>query len=222
MADAPTDARTEVLARVRAALAGSAEPAPLRRAYRQAGDVVHADLLGLLTERLIDYRATVLRCTPPDLPARLAGQLLVRGITDVAVPGGFPAAWLELLPAHRQHREPLTVPELDVLDGTLSTCTVAVAETGTLVLDAGPGQGRRALSLVPDYLLVVVRAEQVVAAVPDAVHSLDPRTPMTWISGPSATSDIELQRVEGVHGPRTLDVIILDGDDPWPVPPSSC
>lgn len=204
-------ARTEVLARIRRALVGSGEPPTLRRAYRQAGEVVLGDLPGLLADRLVDYRASVVRCGPPELPARLAEQLRARGVDDVAVPPGFPEPWLVQVPAQRQHREPLSVAALDALAGTVSTCRVAIAETGTVVLDGGPGQGRRVLSLVPDYLLIVVRAEQVVAAVPDAVRALDPHSPMTWISGPSATSDIELQRVEGVHGPRTLDVIILEG-----------
>ncbi len=102
---------------------------------------------------------------------------------------------------------------MHALDGALTTAAVGIAVTGTLVLDAGPGQGRRALTLLPDYHLCVVRAEQVLGDVPAAIAELDPARPLTFVSGPSATSDIELQRVEGVHGPRTLDVVIIDSGE---------
>ena len=191
-------ARDEVLHRIRTALADRPEPAPVVRDYRGltgAGDVE------LFVERVDDYKATVHRDVA-------TGDVLGgRGITRVVVPDGFPA---ELLPAGvAVVSEPVDVDTLDDVSAVLTTCRVAIAETGTIVLDAGPGMGPRALTLVPDYHLVIVRADQIVAGVPDAVAALDPVRPQTWISGPSATSDIELDRVEGVHGPRTLDVIVL-------------
>ena len=194
-------ARDEILSRIRAALADRPAQAPIPRNYRGAGSIT-ADL-DLFVERVADYRANVYRCPAGEIAGRIAE---LAGRRRLAVPDGFPAEWLPagLEVAH----EPLTSADLDELDGALATCAVAVAETGTIILDHGPGQGPRALSLVPDYLLVVVRAEQVRAIVPDAVAALDPVRPQTWISGPSATSDIELNRVEGVHGPRTLDVIL--------------
>lgn len=190
-------ARDEILGRIRTALADRPAPAPAARDYRGgagAGDVA------LFAERVEDYRASVHQDTTVD------AVLAVRGIHRVVVPDGFPD---ELLPSVDLVREPVDVATLDQVSAVVTTCAVAVAETGTVVLDHGPGQGSRALTLVPDYHLAVVRRNQIVASVPDAVAALDPVRPLTWISGPSATSDIELNRVEGVHGPRTLDVLII-------------
>jgi len=197
-----SSARDEVLARIRTALADRPAAPPIPRAYRGAGATA-ADL-DRFAERVIDYRATVHRAAAGEVAATITAAV---GDRRVVVPDGFPPEWLP--PDLDVVHEPLNTAELDTCDGTITTCALAIAETGTVVLDAGPGQGPRALSLVPDYLLVVVRAEQVRAGVPDAIAGLDPTRPLTWISGPSATSDIELNRVEGVHGPRTLDVIIV-------------
>jgi len=126
-----------------------------------------------------------------------------------------PAAWLAELPAEIKlaaDEPPLSAAELDQMTGVVTGCVVAIAETGTIILDHGPGQGRRALTLVPDFHLVVVRADQVAADLADAFARLDPARPHTLISGPSATSDIELIRVEGVHGPRNLHVLLSERD----------
>jgi L-lactate dehydrogenase complex protein LldG len=206
--------REEVLARVRAALADHPAPAPVRRDYRTAGRCPTLDppeLLELLVDRLVDYRALVRRATAADAGQAVDAALQERGARRVVVPAGTPPAWLERLGDRVEvvgDDPPLSAADLDRLDGVLTGCAVAIAETGTIVLDAGPGQGRRALSLVPDYHLVVVEAAQVVATVPEGVARLDPTRALTWISGPSATSDIELNRVEGVHGPRTLEVVV--------------
>ncbi|MFD5088546.1 lactate utilization protein C [Kitasatospora sp. NPDC058406] len=204
--------RLETLARIRAALADvpadeRPEDVPVPRSYHRSH--AHGDLADLFDRRATDYRATVLRSTPESLPDTIGTTLATRDATKVVVPEGFPAHWLPDLP-WTADRPALTVPELDALDGVLTTAAAAIAVTGTLVLDAGPGQGRRALTLVPDYHLCILRASQIAADVPDALAVLDPTRPLTFISGPSATSDIELNRVEGVHGPRTLDVIIVD------------
>jgi L-lactate dehydrogenase complex protein LldG len=196
-------AREDVLARIRSAIPGDPGPSLTRR-YRVADGAI-ADL-ELFVDRLRDYRAAVHDVALADLVATL--QRVATG--RVVVPDGVPAGWLtgiDVVPD-----VPLmAAAELDRLDAVLTTCALAVAETGTIVLDGGPGQGRRALSLVPDHHVVVVRADQVVATVPQAIAGLDPRRPQTWVSGPSATSDIELQRVEGVHGPRRLDVVLVSG-----------
>jgi L-lactate dehydrogenase complex protein LldG len=208
MSGAREDARTEILGRIRTALADRPAPAPVPRDYRGAGGTraVPGELTDLFAERVNDYRASVHRAHAGQARAAIERILGARTVTALAVPGGFPPEWL---PGIEVLHEPLAVEELDGVGGVLTTCAVAVAETGTIVLDAGPGQGPRMFTLVPDYHLVVVRHDQVVAGVPDAIAALEPTRPLTWISGPSATSDIELDRVEGVHGPRTLDVLLL-------------
>jgi L-lactate dehydrogenase complex protein LldG len=192
--------REAVLQRISAALGPTRTTVVVPRDYRMSGEPD----LDRFVERVRHYRATVTRADENALPRVLATLLTGRTV----VPAGLPQPWL----AHVvvvPDEPPLDVLALDAADAVLTTCAVAVAETGTIVLDAGPGQGRRALSLVPDHHVVVVRSEQVVATVAEALRRLDPRAPQTWISGPSATSDIELIRVEGVHGPRRLDVVVV-------------
>jgi L-lactate dehydrogenase complex protein LldG len=176
------------------------------RAYRTAGTRDGTARLALLEERLVDYRARVVRTTESMLPS-LVEELAGGG--RIGVPPGLPAAWR---PANAVEDGGLSAHELDGLDGVLTGCTVGIAETGTLVLAGGPTEGRRALTLVPDLHLCVVRTGQIVETVPEAFAALRglERRPLTFVSGPSATSDIELQRVEGVHGPRTLVVLILE------------
>jgi L-lactate dehydrogenase complex protein LldG len=183
------------------------------RGYRTSGE--HGpgapELLDLLEDRLVDYKAGVSRCTADEVPASvgaLLGRLAAGG--RLVVPPDLPEAWTAGADVLRDTGT-VSTAELDTVAGVITACAVAVAETGTIVLDAGGDQGRRALSLVPDLHICVVRADQVVQTVPEAVARLDARRPLTWISGPSATSDIELNRVEGVHGPRTLEVVLVTG-----------
>ncbi|MBD3142052.1 LutC/YkgG family protein [Microbispora bryophytorum] len=200
--------RDLILARVRRALAGAPD-VEITRAYR--GPSQTPGDIRLFEERVRDYRAVVHLVDEAGVPERVALSLAGRGARRVVVPAGFPPRWLAAADVEAVADDPpLSAADLDAVDGVVTTCAVAIAETGTIVLDTGPGQGRRALTLVPDYHLCVVRAAQVVAGVPDAVARLAPARPQTWISGPSATSDIELNRVEGVHGPRTLEVLIVD------------
>jgi L-lactate dehydrogenase complex protein LldG len=160
------------------------------------------DLLSMFVERVEDYRATVVRCMTSELDSEIAAALDGAG---AIVPGDLPWSVPGAIVDSGQR-----AAELDRIDAVVTAAAVAIALTGTVVLDHGPGQGRRALSLVPDHHVCVVRHDQVVAGVPEAVARLDPMRPQTWISGPSATSDIELNRVEGVHGPRRLHVILVD------------
>jgi len=204
------DARTEILRRVRAAHPGDAVDVP--RDYAADDGPAGADVVDLLVDRLEDYKATVRRCAPADLPATVAA--LLTDVPSLAVPPGVPAAWLSSYggTVARDDADVLTVADLDAPGvAVLTGCAVAVAQTGTLILDAGPDQGRRLLTLVPDHHICVVHTEQIVERLPAALRRLaDPTRPLTMISGPSATSDIELNRVEGVHGPRRLVVVIVD------------
>ena len=203
-------ARKVVLERIRAALGDGPRMVEVPRDYERSLPS-DTDILGLFVERVSDYRATVHRTTARGLPEAIAAVLTARGASRVAVPAGLPEGWLVSSPAEWLTDDPpLTYRDLDGLDGVVTGCAVAIAETGTIVLDAGPDQGRRAISLLPDLHVCVVMAGQVVGTVPEALARLEPTRPQTWISGPSATSDIELQRVEGVHGPRTLDVVLVE------------
>lgn len=214
--------RDVVLGRVRRALADVPDgelpqDVPVSRDYlRVHGERTATETAALLAENLEDYRALVHHCTGDELPGLVARLLAERGARTVVAPEDLPGNWLAPAVANGLERVPdasdMTARRLDAVDSVVTGCAVAIAETGTIVLDARPDQGRRRISLVPDHHICVVRVpEQVVDSVPQALERLDPTRPLTWISGPSATSDIELDRVEGVHGPRVLEVILLGG-----------
>ncbi len=193
--------REDILAAVHSALAEAPEePVSIPRGYRDRPDPTA--VLDLFVERVEDYRASVVRCAEDEVAAQLAALV---GDRSVVVPPELP--WS--VPGQQADLS-LSSADLDAIDAVVTASAVGIAETGTIVLDHRPDQGRRALSLVPDLHVCVIRADQVVASVPEAVVRLDARRPQTWISGPSATSDIELSRVEGVHGPRTLVVVLVD------------
>jgi L-lactate dehydrogenase complex protein LldG len=200
----PGSAREAVLGRVRAALAGAdRSEVHVPRGYRSR--TPREGFVDLFVERVEDYRATVTRCAPADLGATVAAALPA-GARVVLAPG-LPVDLPDEVDGTADTG--LSAAELDGFAAVVTAATVGIAETGTIVLTHGEGEGRRALSLVPDLHVCVVRVDQVVPDVPDAVALLDPVRPQTWISGPSATSDIELDRVEGVHGPRTLHVVLV-------------
>ncbi|MFE9680063.1 lactate utilization protein C [Streptomyces sp. NPDC002701] len=209
--------RDLILARVRRALADVPrddtpyEQAFERRYLREHGNRSVGRTVDLLAENLADYRALVHRCAAGELAATVARLLAERGSTSVVVPAGLDPGWLAATDVTRLLDSAADTPaELDRVDSVVTACAVAVAETGTIVLDGGPDQGRRRITLVPDHHICVVRVpDQVVSSVPQGLERLDPARPLTWISGPSATSDIELDRVEGVHGPRTLEVVLV-------------
>jgi L-lactate dehydrogenase complex protein LldG len=213
-----SSARDEILGRVRVALRDvprQETPADVtvQRRYRMAADTPHGELVEQFAERVAEYKATVRQVSADELPSAIASALAARSVRRLVVPADLPDTWtpadVELL-----GDDGLSHEQLDAADGVLTGCALGIAQTGTIVLDGGPQQGRRAITLLPDYHLCVVRAEQVVGLVPEAIAALADavhaeQRPITFISGPSATSDIELNRVEGVHGPRTLDVLIV-------------
>jgi len=181
--------------------------------YRTAGTLSASERISQFEDRLVDYRASVIEAAPGQVGSCVAELLARRGATTLAVPADLPEAWTSGVGAEIRRDDPaMGIDALDATDATLSACAIAISETGTIILDSGPMQGRRILSLIPDHLIVVVAEEQVVQLVPEAVARLDPVTAQTWISGPSATSDIELERIEGVHGPRVLDVVVIRAD----------
>lgn len=206
-----------MLGRVRRALA---DVGPDERPYEEVvgrdylrthGRRTSEETVDLLAENLADYRAIVHRAAAEDLPSLVMRLLAGRGSQEVLVPSGLPPEWMSAADPVRIHDRAASTPrELDRVGSVVTGCAVAIAETGTIVLDGSPDQGRRRITLIPDHHICVIRVpDQVVSSVPEALERLDPARPLTWISGPSATSDIELDRVEGVHGPRTLEVVLL-------------
>jgi len=215
------NARDEIFSRIRTALADVIEPdptidVPIEWVYERPTPMV--DVLDRFVETVEDYKATVVRVAAEDVPAQVVALLAGAGVASVVLPSGIDAAWrTEITGAGFTVRDDdpvLDRLELNQIDAVVTAAAVAVAETGTIILDHGSDQGRRALTLMPDAHVVVVRADQVVSDVPEAIGRLGSAvaagSPLTWISGPSATSDIELSRVEGVHGPRKLLVILAE------------
>jgi L-lactate dehydrogenase complex protein LldG len=209
--------RAEILSRVREALADmpaaeTPDDVPVRRDYRRESAEGLLDLVERFAERVADYRAEVRRVDDRDLAAALRAACEDRGLRRAVIPAALPSSWrpdgIEVIEDER-----LSAKELDRFDVAITGCAAAIAETGTILLDGGERSGRRAITLVPDHHVCVVEAASIVAGVPDAVAALAAAAgegrPLTLVSGPSATSDIELDRVEGVHGPRLLDVLVV-------------
>jgi L-lactate dehydrogenase complex protein LldG len=191
------------------------EDVPVERGYRKEDDSPREEIVERFAESVAEYEATIRRIETDELPGAIEEALARRGVKRLVIPPYLPKEWIpEGIEALRDAARPrLTNEELDASDGVLTGCALGIAQTGTIVLDSGRAQGRRALTLLPDYHLCVVREDQIVGLVPEAFAKLeetvrDERRAITFISGPSATSDVELDRVEGVHGPRTLEVLI--------------
>ncbi len=208
--------REGVLSSIDAALGSTGRRSVLAdgRPYRVVGSANAGERRAILADRLRDYRANVVESDDARLSATINDLLVARGSNSVAAPADALPEWFESIVASVHLDEPtLSVGELDAIDATVTACSVAIAQTGTIVLDSGVQQGRRILSLIPDHLIVVIRDEQIVEVVAEGVARLRADSTQTWISGPSATSDIELERIEGVHGPRNLDVVLVTSRD---------
>jgi L-lactate dehydrogenase complex protein LldG len=181
--------------------------------YRRQWNATREEVIARFIERVSDYHVTVLHApTESDIVTIAERRLHERGITSLVIPADLPAGWRPQTPAPIEDTD-LSYEALDATAGAMTGSFLGIAETGTIILNAGPTQGRRALTLLPDYHLCVIREAHVVGIVPEAIAALAPSiaraSPITFFSGPSATADIELDRVEGVHGPRTLDVILV-------------
>ncbi len=210
------DAKTEILARIRGALTDQPVVPETPRAYRRTSELPREEIVEMLEDRLLDYKANVFRETAESVAERIATQL--GASARYVIPEGFDTAFLpEDTAARRVIMDPndarkasaLSVRELNQVDAVVTSSTVSCAQTGTIFLSGRPDEGRRAITLVPDHHICIVPLDSIVELVPEAMARVEPTAPTTMISGPSATSDIELERVEGVHGPRTLDVILL-------------
>lgn len=216
-----SNAREEILTRIRRATDDvprdeRPEDVEVERGYRHTDKWSREEIVARFAETVAEYRATVHRVSERDLPQAISGALKLRGVRWLAVPSGIPEEWIHesVKPLRDSVDTPLSVQRLNESDGVLTGCALGIAQTGTIALDSGAQQGRRALTLLPDYHLCVVREDQIYGLVPEAIAALEESVrgagrAVTFISGPSATSDIELNRVEGVHGPRTLEVLVV-------------
>lgn len=210
-----TSAKQEILERVRRSIAdraadGATGYRSIRRDYRQAGDLSATQRTELFVERIEDYGCAVSICAESEMPATLGFLLTERSKKNLLATADIPAAWLPSSFVFRRD-EDLSYAELDAAEGVVTRCALAIADTGTIVLRHSSGAGRRALTLIPDYHLCLLFERQIVETVPEAIRQMSSfgADALTTISGPSATADIEMTRVKGVHGPRTLDVILV-------------
>lgn len=212
-----TVAREEILGKVRRHTAShlsnqAAEYAAIRREYRSVGTLGKDQTVRLFEDRLRDYEATVYRSSSERIADTIAAALAGRGKKTLIIPENLPAEWLPK-GFDFVHETSVTYRDLNASDGVITACAAAIAGTGTILIEHSAQRGRRSLTLIPDYHLCIVLADQIVETVPEGLRRIEhSRSPITTISGPSATSDIEMTRIKGVHGPRFLDVVVVQDD----------